>query len=57
MNSCISDRLMLQLYVYAFSVNQGFKYLYITGMDPGGSHPARTLPKIGKNMIFFGVKS
>ena len=39
---------MFQLYVYAFSVYQGFKYLYITEVDPGGSHPARTLPKIGE---------
>ena len=23
----------------------------------GGAHPARAPPKIGKNMIFFGVKS
>jgi len=27
MNSCISDRLMFQLYVYGFSVYQGFKYI------------------------------
>ena len=23
------------------------------GVDPGGAHPARLPPKIGKNMIFF----
>jgi hypothetical protein len=24
-----------------------------TGADTGGAHPARALPKIGKNMIFL----
>ena len=41
------------------------KYVYRTWFDPiagadpggGGAHPARAPPKIGKNMIFFGVKS
>ena len=32
----------------------------LTGADSGGgggAHPARAPPKIGKNMIFFGLKS
>ena len=26
---------------------------YLAGADPGGAHPARAPPKIGKNMIFW----
>jgi hypothetical protein len=27
--------------------------IFISGADPGGAHPARSPPKIEKNMIFL----
>jgi len=30
-----------------------FTDCYIAGADPGGAHPTRAPPKIGKNMIFW----
>ena len=36
---------------------KSYTYANSRGDSGGGGHPARAPPKIGKNMIFFGVKS
>jgi hypothetical protein len=36
---------------------KSYTYANSRGGFRGGMHPARAPPKIGKNMVFFGVKS
>ena len=39
--------------IIAISYSSMVRIKQYTGADPGGAHPARAPPKIGKNMIFW----